>query len=120
MRKGLTQHLRHAILLLHESADSVQNDKMPPPLPIVRMCPVSVDTQSGVSLRPRCHLVGRRWVRFLWLRVHCKMPIVAIPVGTDVGGDDVSHRVETISDKVPIIAVRIEKILQELVILRRP
>lgn len=54
------------------------------------------------------------------LAVYSGEPVVAIPVRTNIGRHDVSQRVETISDKVPIASVRLNKILQELVILRSP
>ena len=93
---------------------------MSSPLLIVRICPASIDTQSGLSFCPRRHLVGGRWVRLLLLGVYCDKPMVAIPVRADVGGDGVSHGIETVGDKVPIIHVCLYNILQELVILRRP
>lgn len=119
-REKPTQHLRHAVLLLRKPADSVQDNKMSSPLLMVCICPAGVETQSGLSLRPRRHLIGRRQIRFLWLGIHRNKPIVAIPIRTDVSGDYVSQRVETISDKVPIVAVRLDKVLQELVVLWRP
>lgn len=47
-------------------------------------------------------------------------PIITIPVRPNVSGDDVSHGIEAISDKVPIIAVGLDEVLQELVVLRCP
>lgn len=115
-----TQHLRHAFFLFCKPTDGIQNNKMPPPLLIIHICPAGIDTQGGLSLRPRRHLIGGRWVRFLLLDIYCGKPIVAIPVRADVCGNSVSHRVETIGNEAPIISVCFDKILQELVILRRP
>ena len=91
---------------------------MSSPLLVLRIRPVSIDPQSGLPLRPRRHLVGRL-VRFR-LRICENEPIVTIPVRADVGGDGVSHGVETIGDKEPVIAVCLDEVLQELIILWCP
>ena len=91
---------------------------MSSPLLVLRVCPASIDPQSRMSLRPRRHLVGGL-VWFL-LGIRSGKPMVTIPVRADVGGDGVSHGVETIGDKVPIIAVRLDEVLQELIVLWCP
>lgn len=114
-----TQHLRHAILLLRKASNSVQNNKVSSPLPIFRIHPTGIDTQSGLPLRPRRHLIGR-WFWFLLLGIHSGESIITIPVRTDVGRDNASRGVETTSDEDPIVAISLNKALQELVVLRRP
>ena len=91
---------------------------MSPSLLVLCICPTGIDSQSGLPLRPCCHLVGRL-VRFL-LGIRGNEPIVTIPVRANVGGDGVSDGVETIGDKGPIIPVRLDEVLQELVIVWCP
>jgi len=119
-REKPTQHLRHAVLLLRQPANGVQNNKVTSPLLIVRICPSSIDTQGCMPLRPRRHLVGRRLVRFLRFGIHSSESVITIPVRADVGGHNVSRGVETIGDKVPIATIRLDKVLQELVVLWCP
>lgn len=107
-------------LLLRKPPDRVKNDKMSPLFLIVRVQPASVETQTELPLRSRRHLVGGRRVRFLLLGIHGSKPVVAVPVRANIGGDDVSQRVETIGEKVPITAICPKEILQELIVLWRP
>jgi len=91
---------------------------MSSPLLVLRICPVSIDPQSGLPLRSRRHLVGGL-VWFL-LGICSDEPMVTIPVCADIGGDGISHGVETIGDKVPVTAVRLDEVLQELIVLWCP
>lgn len=93
---------------------------MSPPFPIVCVRPAGIQTQIELPLHPRRHLVGRGWVWFLWLGIRSNKPVVAIPVRASVRRDGVSHGVETISNKVPIIAIRLDEVFQELVVLWGP
>lgn len=82
---------------------------MPPPFLILRIQPAGIETQIELPLHPCRHLTGRRLVRFLWLGIHSSKPVVTIPVRANVGRDDVSRRVNAVSDQVPIAAVRLHE-----------
>ena len=97
---------------------------MSSPFLILRIRPVDIDAQSGFIPRPRRHLTGGlvRFLRLgiLRLGVQSEEPIVAIPVRANVGRDGTSDGFETIGDKVPVTAVRIDKAPQKLIVLWCP